>query len=640
MFRFGACRNLICTATRRVAAIMQLRPCANACGPGYCDVSVGRCVCPPGWRGSACEEAYLGACRTSSSSTLMACEGFAGVMSCACKRACSRELGNHGVKAKPCFELMARDGGRGDDALLSDFPANESNVLLRVKLHGQAPVPLWRAESLLAKAAPAAFGHGCARPQPNARCPNSCSHHGTCIMSCRRKPVCLCHSGFRGAACQVSDASQCINECSGSRGTCIARFCRCRTGYFGVDCSRSVADDSLEAARRRYVPTYVYSLPDGLSTLHHLYQNDPTARGVFYANRVFLTQLLSRRDAVVSDPENAALFIVPVMLVQRGGNLWQPKEFLSQVVAHLRSAHPWWNRSNGADHVFFTTQDRGGCWTPPELQRSIVVSYFGFTQAEVFFGHEQQLLTATAGKLKSAWARRRYNLSLPRCFIPHKDVVAPVDFVLPPRARRARPAGAALTCNDRVGHGSARKTLLVATGSTSAVLPEYSQGVRQALEQAHRDTPGVRFRRGKWAIEELTTAEFCLAPSGWGYGWRTYLALAVGCIPVIIQPHVQQAFEELLPYEQFSLRFTPAQIPQLPELLRQQPRRRVCEMRAAAHRYHRAVLWQGPDGRAYDFLMASLCKRALRVVRERSDARPQWAACAELGAEQLLRGSA
>ena len=35
----------------------------------------------------------------------MACEGFSGVMSCACKRLCAIELGNHSVKAKPCFEL-------------------------------------------------------------------------------------------------------------------------------------------------------------------------------------------------------------------------------------------------------------------------------------------------------------------------------------------------------------------------------------------------------------------------------------------------------------------------------------------------------------------------------------------------------
>ena len=44
--------------------------------------------------------------------------------------------------------------------------------------------------------------------------------------------------------------------------------------------------------------------------------------------------------------------------------------------------------AQGADHIFFSTQDKGGCWVPAALRRSIVVSYFGYTQPMVFFGHE------------------------------------------------------------------------------------------------------------------------------------------------------------------------------------------------------------------------------------------------------------
>ena len=162
--------------------------------------------------------------------------------------------------------------------------------------------------------------------------------------------------------------------------------------------------------------------------------------------------------------------------------------------------------------------------------------------------------------------------------------------------------------------------------------------MRQIFERLHRRTRGVRFHKGKWSIDELYQAEFCLAPSGWGYGWRTYLALATGCIPVIVQPLIQQAFEDLLPYEQFSLRFSPDDLPHLPTLLRQQPRQRICEMRRAASKFYRAVLWQPPQGRAYDFLMSSLCRRALRLTTERRpDGRPPtWAACAGLDAERLL----
>ena len=38
----------------------------------------------------------------------------------------------------------------------------------------------------------------------------------------------------------------------------------------------------------------------------------------------------------------------------------------------------------------------------------------------------------------------------------------------------------------------------------------------------------------------MRDSRFCLCPSGWGYGWRLYLAMATLCIPVIIQPMIEQ----------------------------------------------------------------------------------------------------
>ena len=56
--------------------------------------------------------------------------------------------------------------------------------------------------------------------------------------------------------------------------------------------------------------------------LQHMYQSDPSELRTFYANKIFLEQLHARADALVADPESASLFFVPLMLMQRGGNLW------------------------------------------------------------------------------------------------------------------------------------------------------------------------------------------------------------------------------------------------------------------------------------------------------------------------------
>lgn len=248
----------------------------------------------------------------------MACEGFTGIMSCACKMQCWERLGHHGVKIKPCFELA--DTTATAQPQLSDYPdeANRSvSVRLRLRPHGRVYVGA-AAERLLARSDPSLAG---LRPQANRRCPLSCSHSGSCFRDGAGTARCHCHAGFVGLGCERLDSSACLNGCSG-RGACRARWCRCLPGWFGPDCSlslhasggsASVASPALAEdapawnvgalprpaapPRRRYVPVGLYSLPHELSTMHHLYQNDPTTRGVFYANRVFLQQLLSRQDA-------------------------------------------------------------------------------------------------------------------------------------------------------------------------------------------------------------------------------------------------------------------------------------------------------------------------------------------------------
>ena len=71
----------------------------------------------------------------------------------------------------------------------------------------------------------------------------------------------------------------------------------------------------------------------------------------------------------------------------------------------------------------------------------------------------------------------------------------------------------------------------------------------------------------------LQRSKFCLAPSGMGFSTRSYESIAQGCVPLVIQDDpltntsVDQAFDELLPWRQFSVRLRQRDIPHLPELL-------------------------------------------------------------------------
>ena len=110
------------------------------------------------------------------------------------------------------------------------------------------------------------------------------------------------------------------------------------------------------------------------------------------------------------------------------------------------------------------------------------------------------------------------------------------------------------------------------------------------------------------------------------------------CIPVIIQPLVEQAFHDQLPYRDMALFHSSSDLSSLPDALRAVSARRVCELRRAAARYYRAVVWEEPDGLAYDVLQLSLCQRAaaLHARHHPGVAEPAWAACARVKVEELL----
>ncbi|KAL1503431.1 hypothetical protein AB1Y20_011919 [Prymnesium parvum] len=631
--------------------------CPKGCGAGYCDAAVGECVCVPGAEGAACEELTLPSCRVSAAVAVMPCEGFNGPMSCACARECFLAMERHStrgrflaIKDKICFEAE----GRRDGVQLSDVPANLSGV--RFYSRWRLPVPrgwaaaggpLTRGRPRWAELADASrlkpLRPAGLTPRPVAACPAGCSGAGTCASRGGAAAACACHRGFAGAACERSDGAACVRGCS-RRGKCVARFCLCEEGAAGVACERPSRSPA------RYVPTFVYPLPTHVSLLF-AYQRDPTRRGLFYGNRVYLEMLHARGDALVDDPEQAALFFIPVMLMQMRDSLWEAKRFLPTLVDYIRTRYPYWNRSHGEDHYIFTSQDLGGCWVPPSLRPAIIVSHFGFVASLKLWINSPKWLEARERLDVRQWLRGANNHSFlfPKCYRRHKDVVVPVDLSVPRAEREAQLRKLRLQCAAGAPPSPPAATLLYMAGS---VVPSnqggagfYSQGVRQYFHQLHQFTPGVVYDVGGWGVGGLRDATFCLAPSGWGYGWRVSLSLAMLCVPVIIQPLVEQPFHDMLPYAAFSLRFDPADIPLLPAILRRirTNRTRLCELRLAAARYWRALLWE-PPGVAYDMLQLALCRRALMRALRAQEALPParrrlppWYKCATLSADELLR---
>ena len=284
-------------------------PCTTSeiagCGVhGYCDFTVGKCMCAPGHTSNGCSKTPMSACQLHEAGE-MACLTFTGLMSCACRKACEERHGGVARRHPPICWEWANDSLRphGPAANLSDFPESSSAVRFYTPAWppmGRCARPdpprhcgfnqrrnLWRTTNIIG-----------GTPLPNRRCPLSCSHRGTCLMplaertqsaqrfplsgssghqdSLTPQPACICHTGSSGVGCEVSDLSLCFNSCSG-HGLCVARFCLCDRGWRGLDCSLAQPPQLPAAApapvATKYVPTYVYPLPTHWS-LEGVYQRD------------------------------------------------------------------------------------------------------------------------------------------------------------------------------------------------------------------------------------------------------------------------------------------------------------------------------------------------------------------------------
>ena len=164
----------------------------GGCGTwGYCDTSLGRCICAPGRSGHDCSELLFGACRLHEAGE-MACMTFTGLMSCACRQQCEWRMGGGSRRhAQVCWDWASPEDrqlhGRGTTNLsdLPDVPG--SAIVFRT--------PSWPPIGRCAKPDPPRHCgskqgkkmHAAAQtlgdwPLPDARCPLSCSHRGTCLQ--------------------------------------------------------------------------------------------------------------------------------------------------------------------------------------------------------------------------------------------------------------------------------------------------------------------------------------------------------------------------------------------------------------------------------------------------------------------------
>ena len=216
---------------------------------------------------------------------------------------------------------------------------------------------------------------------------------------------CWCPPGLHPPNCTLTPlpAKRCIGGCSNA-GQCIAGTCVCNAGRSGIDCGRSVHADAAgaiaaqEASARAPSPRiYVYELPAEYTTWLALSPsaNDPGAEGMWWQglDPVYSADLRLLNRLLVSphrtlDPARADFYYVPMLLslgfISHRFGIYLPSapaaRVINRTIAHIRSAYPYWNRSDGADHIFMFTGDDGAAWLRgrlPLLEHAIFLTHWG-----------------------------------------------------------------------------------------------------------------------------------------------------------------------------------------------------------------------------------------------------------------------
>ena len=310
---------------------------------------------------------------------------------------------------------------------------------------------------------------------------------------------------------------------------------------------------------------------------------DPNCTANFYSAEYSMHQFLLKSEYRTLKPEEADFFYVPAysccfLINNQPNNLTRTGIFHTKLLSHIRTAYPYFNRSNGRDHVWAFTQGFG----------ARLFGDFHRIRSGIFLVHNGQFTLED--------------------FTPHKDLTIPPDlsgygfssvYELPEEKRPEKQwlahfGGTVLPLNLTDERGS-----------------HYSKGVRQYVKEHFSNDKDFRVTgtRVSTYVRDMMSSTFCLCPEGW-HAWnpRPYQAVQLGCIPVLLSEEIELAFEEVIDYSRFMLRVRPSDVAKLKSILLSVSQGEIESMRREMERVWRLFSY-GPRGLAPLMVLKMLARR-------------------------------
>lgn len=292
---------------------------------------------------------------------------------------------------------------------------------------------------------------------------------------------------------------------------------------------------------------YIYELP---SKYNVDWLSNERCSNHLFASEVAIHKALMNSDVRTLDPSEADFFFVPVYVscnfsIFNGfPAIGHARALLSSAVELISSELPFWNRSNGSDHVFVASHDYGACFhamedkavangIPEFMKNSIILQTFG--------------------------VKHRH---------PCQDVE---HIVIPPYVS---PEKVRSTLSYASVNG--QRDIFVFFRGKMEVHPKnvsgrfYSRRVRTEILKKYGNDRRFYLKRHRFAgyESEISRSVFCLCPLGWApWSPRLVEAVALGCVPVIIADGIRLPLEDAVQWPELSLTVEEKDVGKLAEIL-------------------------------------------------------------------------
>ncbi|KAJ3679276.1 hypothetical protein LUZ60_017287 [Juncus effusus] len=293
------------------------------------------------------------------------------------------------------------------------------------------------------------------------------------------------------------------------------------------------------------VRIYIYDLP---SEFNKDWLSNPRCRTHLFAAEVAIHEALLTYQGRVTDPNEADFFFVPVYVSCNFStpngfpSLRHARPLIREAIELVSSEFPFWNRSNGKDHVFVTSHDFGACFHPME---------------------DMAIADGIPSFLKDSILLQTFGVKG-----PHVCQQAP-HILIPPHVSPS------LARNFPNPESSTRDIFIFFRGKIE-LHPKnisgrfYSKKVRTELFKRYSSNPKFYLKRkpSEGYKSEISRSVFCLCPLGWApWSPRLVESVLLGCIPIIIADRIELPFRNTVRWEEISLQVGENELDKLESVL-------------------------------------------------------------------------